>query len=338
MALDKTPWLVGGGAEHSAEVARLLAHVATAGAEGIIGAGSLAVRAQATPGPSVRVAPGAAAILNRYAGGAQQTYVLRNASQTTVPISATGSSGGRTDLVVARILDPQYQGQAPSDPNAFDYSRLEVIEGVPAGTTSAAQLGLSYPAIALARVTLPASTATVTSSMIRDLRAVANPRTEDVWRVRPQVMADGGETLTATREGGEWFPNTGAEQQVFIPEWATRVQMEFTWAGIRYAIGNSWGEMWVEWGPGIGGLNGTQDRQYKANPFPWDMVDNSSVYRTNWICLDDMPIPAALRGMTQTFVGKAKILGGTPGMVSVDFRSGVALKLRFLEAPDASSS
>ena len=60
MSFDSVPWFVGGGALHSPEVARLLAHAATSGAAGVVTPADLAVSALPVPGASVRVAVGGA--------------------------------------------------------------------------------------------------------------------------------------------------------------------------------------------------------------------------------------------------------------------------------------
>lgn len=228
MVWDPTPWFVGGGAEHSAEVARLLAHAATGGADGIITPGDLKVVPLAVPGTSIRVAPGGALIPNRYAGGGQQTYIGRLPSQDVVPVVATGSAGGRSDLVVARVLDPQYEGQPPADPVAFQYVRTEIIQGVPAGTTSAAALGLTYPAIELARIDLPASTATVTSAMITDLRSVAVPRI-----LTGQIMAFPTKDDNMPTGGFSWWPELSTA--VECPSWATHLDIVAHVSGVEIA-------------------------------------------------------------------------------------------------------
>src|SRR5699024_922068 len=173
-----TPWAVGGGAQHEVEVARQQTHDSTGGAEGISLPGDLKVRPLATPGTKVRVAPGGALLLNRYPGGAGQTYAVRNDAEVEVSVTATGSSGGRSDLVVARVLDPQYEGQPPADPDEFDYSMVEIVEGVSSSATSAEDAGLNYPAVALARIDLPASTGTVEADHLTDLREMARPRSK----------------------------------------------------------------------------------------------------------------------------------------------------------------
>lgn len=337
MALDSTPWFIGGGAQHSPEVARLLAYASTSGAEGVVEPASLAVKAQSTPNGTVAVRPGAALILNRYAGGGQQTYVLRNASSTAVTIPATGSGGGRTDAIVARVLDPQYEGAAPSDPVTFQYARLERIASVSSSLKSIDQLNLSYPAVLLAKITIPASTGTITNGMITDLREVALPRSLDVWRPRAMAVPD-SETLVATREGGEWFPNDGGLQNIDIPKWATRALISCEWLSVRYGAGNAYGEMWVEFGPGIGGAGGTQDRERATQRFQFDTPAASNTSRATWKIAADVYIPADYRGTAQNFIAKARLLGGATNTISLDSKSGMDMQIRFLEAADPSTS
>ncbi|WP_152666870.1 hypothetical protein [Arthrobacter sp. YC-RL1] len=334
MALDLTPWMIGGGAVHSVEVARLLAYAATSGAEGVVEPASLAVKAQSTPNGTVAVRPGAALILNRYAGGSQQTYVLRNPSSTSVTIPATGSTGGRTDAIIAQVLDPQYEGAAPADPVTFNYARLERIASVPGNLNSIEQLGLSYPAILLAKITIPASTGTITNAMITDLRDVALPRTRDVWRPRPNVVAD-KETLKAAGTDGEYFPNAGGEQTIPIPKWATRVQIRATWMGVRLEPGTNWGEIWAEFGPYLR----PSTRRHSTQRYTWDGSSAGGVSRQPWIVEDDVYIPADIRGTDQIFVMKARYgSAGGAWTVSMDGMSGVSLSLRFLEAADPSTT
>src|SRR5699024_10632330 len=177
------------------------------------------------------VAPGNALIRNSYGGGQAQTYACRAGSETEVPIEATGSAGSRTDLIVARIDDPTYQGGS-FDPLTFEAARFEVIKGVPASTRTAAELGLSYPAIALARVTLPASTGTVAAAMITDLRSVALPRVQRHLFTH-NLSTDENDHINPDpgHEMGEPWPNVWWE--FHIPDWATRVRVRALLGGVR---------------------------------------------------------------------------------------------------------
>ena len=334
MALDLTPWFVGGGAQHSPEVARLLAYAATSGAEGIVEPTSLAVKAQTTPNGTVSVRPGAALILNRYAGGTQQTYVLRNPSSTSITIPATGSTGSRTDAIIARVLDPQYEGAAPPDPVGFNYARLERIASVPSNLKNISQLGLTHPAVLLAKITIPASTGTITNGMITDLRDVAIPRTQDVWRPRAMATPD-TEVLTASPTSvGEYFPNNGGPQSIDIPTWATRAQIRCEWLSVRYAAGNAFGQAWVEYGP----YQASSQRERSTQKFQFDTPAANNVSRAHWTVVDDVYIPAAYRGTEQLFVPKAQRLGGVTNSISLDGVSGMSLQVRFLEAADPSTT
>lgn len=338
MALDPVPWLIGGGAEHSPEVVRQALFDSTGGAEGISSVGALKVQAQSTPGGSVRVAPGGAILNNRYAGGAGQSYSARNASQSSVSITATGSAGGRTDAILLRVLDPQYEGQPPVDPNDFDYTRLVAVQA-PAGITDIAQLGLTYPAILLTRVTIPANTGTITNAMITDLREVANPQSKTVIRSRATVTS-GEEVLAAIREGGEWFPNQGGEQLIFIPPWATRAIISADWIMVQEGIGNAYGDCWVEFGPGVGGSGNTQDRQIATQRFRWNSANTADTKSNTWRASDDVYIPAALRGTTQAFIMKAKLSSSYPAATrpKITNMSGVELRVTFQQVADPSSS
>ena len=328
MAMERVPYLVGGGFEHSAEVMRAMLAASTSGAEGIVNAGDFKVRPLAVPGTSVRVAPGNALIRNSYGGGQAQTYACRAGSETEVPIEATGSAGSRTDLIVARIDDPTYQGGA-FDPLTFEAARFEVIKGVPASTKTVAGLGLSYPAIALARVKLPASTGTVTAGMITDLRALAQPRKERHLFVHPLVTADGDHPLLA-ESAPQWWPNV-TTWRVDIPEWAQRVRMVAQWGGVllQASGGNAWGRIWVRIGSVDTPTGITTQETY------WDLPSNmAGNVRQAWMAGDDRPVPAALRGATNTVIGLQGIVKGADSTASkpiLDAVSVVSLDLEFYE-------
>lgn len=251
MSWDSVPWFVGGGATHSPEVARLLAYAAVGGAEGIVGPSDLKVAPLSVPGTSVRVLSGAALILNRATGGAQQTYVARNPTVDTVPIALTGSSGGRSDLIVAQIEDPNMPGepwQVPSDPAAGPYVFTRVIPNVPAGTLRLQDVPgyAGRSAITLARVDLPASTGTVTASMITDVRRLARPRT---WRSTVSLSASGG-NLASTASEVKWPAET---YDVDVPTWATRVVGQVTITGITQAAGSVETQHRLRFGPTLAG-------------------------------------------------------------------------------------
>lgn len=237
MAMDPVPWFVGGGAQHSPEVARLLAYAATGGAEGIVSVGDLQVLPLSVPGQGVQVLPGAALIRQRGSDDTGQTYVARNASATTVSVTPTGSSGGRSDLVVVQVEDPTVAGepwQDPADPKVGPYVFIRVIPNVPAGTTRLQDVSgySTRSAVTLARIDYPASTGTVTAAMIKDLRKVARPR----QLTGKNMSFPTGSNPMPTGSYSGW--PTGIGEQVDVPDWATKALVTANIGGI-YAPVNS---------------------------------------------------------------------------------------------------
>lgn len=320
MALDSTPWFVGGGAQHSPEVARTFAYAATRGAEGVVGLGDLKVSAQAVPNGTLRVVPGAALVANRYAGGGQQAYVLRNATQTDVSVAPTGSDGARTDLVVARVLDPQYGGAAPADPTQFDYARIEVIQGVPAGTLTARELMLGYPAIALAKFRIPASTATITDSMITDLRKVANPRRERAMRAIYPTAA-----LSMTNAYGNW-PITAAQRPIVpVPVWATQLDIVVHISGAKFVKGSA-----ADFVAGIRTVFGS-DVSGQFGIIVQDAEDTNGRY--HYSLIGSHKITAAMRGTDQLITLQAQRTS-TTGNVTADYQTSVIVDWEFSEVAE----
>lgn len=239
MTFDNTPWAIGGGAEHKTEIARTLAYAATGGSEGIIGPGDLKVVASATPNGQLRVLAGGVAILSRYAGGGQQTYIARNPTEQIVAPTATGSTGGRSDLIVARVKDPQYEGDIPANPVTHQYVYADIIPNVPATTTRAADLNLGYPAVELARVDIPASTGSYTNAHVVDLRKLVLPRRQgDTFMSQPRGGTDTQDLVT-----NDWFdfPNNWAPE-VTIPPWATGCELITTISGVAH-VGWVWADV-----------------------------------------------------------------------------------------------
>lgn len=229
---DPVPWMIGGGAEHSTEVARNLAFAAFRGREGIVSPTDLFVRAKAVPSGHVEVFPGTAAVLNRSAGSRDEMYVARMPVLETVPIAPTGATA-RTDLIVARIENPHLPGEswpAPTDPRFGPYVSTAVISGVPSTTTSVKQLGLGYSALPLARVTIPPSTGAITSAMVTDLRFMSNSAAERALRVQVipnPVSIPHNSTMTPVPGG----------QEVTIPEWATHFRSLINISGVEFNNG-----------------------------------------------------------------------------------------------------
>ena len=251
MPLEGVPWMVAG-AEHSADIGRLLAYHASSGKEGITSPDDMAVLAANIPNNTVIVTRGAVASLNKNDG--QQTYLSRNTGPEVVALTQQGSGGTRYDLVALVIEDPQYPGsQAPADPLNGPYERFRVYENVSAATRRLSQVAPNQTGYALALITRPASSNTIVQSHILDLRKLANPQVE-----RHQRMLNvPGNVPVAMGTAERVFPQN-ASWNIEIPVWANRVQLVADWAGVsmidngavnargvgiaRVALGNILGE------------------------------------------------------------------------------------------------
>jgi hypothetical protein len=322
---DPVPWFVGGGAQHSPEVARLLAYAATGGSEGVVLPGDLKVTATTTPGGTVSVAPGGVLVLNRAIGGTAQTYVGRMVTADTVSISPTTSSGARTDLIVAQIEDPFMTGepwQDPADPTVGPYIFTRVISNVPSTATRLQDVSgyEGRSAVTLARVTLPANTATVTNAMITDLRSLARPRSQR--NVYSGTLPASNRSITLS---GGWsnFPNAPISG-IDIPAWATHMIMrvETTYTTV---FGNDYFYMQSFFGTDnpygqianitIDGTSTSKSRSpiLNATSSPW-------------------AIPAALRGTTQALTTRVRAAGATGGVISTNASDYYIADITFMEA------
>lgn len=321
MAVDPVPYVVHG-AKHSADVFRQAHFDATSGAEGISLPLNLRVRATGTPSNQVRVSPGGATVLNSYQGGDGQSYSFRNASETLVDVPASDSTGAKSYHIIARVEDPQFGGQAPSNPVVGPYSFLECVSQ---------SASVPHPHLVLADVVVPASTATVTAAMITDRRELANPRSKSVVVSRPAVTGDGGLELragTAFPEG-EWFPNIGGNDgtgrySIPVPSWATKMQIRCEWLSINYKQNPGYGLYWVTFGP-----NGsTPTPTWYTQAFGWNSDGATST--TNWILEQEVNVRSEWRGTVQNFYPRAtrKASGGYVGLTS---SGGMVFGIRFLE-------
>lgn len=317
---DPVPWFVGGGATHSPEVARLLAYAATGGAEGVIEGADLKVVPLATPGGAVRILPGACVIRARSAAGARQSYIARAPSETRLDITPTTSGAGRSDLIVARIEDPNVAGEnypAPTDPAAGPYVFPRVIPNVPAGTTRLQDVS-GYggsSAVTLARVDLPASTGTITSGTIVDLRKLAQNRSARSLSVDiavPQVAKF--ESFADT----QWPTNTAA---VDVPEWATH----FTGIVQLNQFLQTGGSEYVAFRIKLGTITSATTNA------DIDSLQTAAQHGSVTIAIGDA-IPAAMRGTRQTVSVIAKRMSSSePGRFSLDSSSQIVFDMQFRE-------
>lgn len=319
---DPVPWFVAGG-KHSPEVARLVAYLAGGGSEGgVVDATACKVQELAVPGVAVQVMPGPIVVPNRQPGSTYESYAARNPVAEVVPMTAVGSGGERTDLIIARIEDPEMPGIADDPDGDGPYVFSRVIEGVPATTRRVQEIAghENDSAVTLARVTRPASTGTVQNAHITDLRELAQPRSKHEVRIDNPVADD---LLNETLAVGEHWPSS--PWTVNVPPWATRVRIIATWAQVQAPVGATQGWLWAILGDG------------SATPAPtqkvrWDNTNAAGTRRETYVCADDIAVPAELRGKTVDLRLRAYKSGGNDaGRLILDTGSAVSCTLDFLE-------
>lgn len=330
MAWDPVPYMIGGGAVHSEAVFRLVAFNALRGNEGILGGGDLKVSAFATPGAGVNVAVGSCGILARGSGQTAEVYNARMLTQDTATVAATGAGAGRSDLIIARVEDPNIPGSpwpAPASVANGPYVQTRVISGVPGSTVVSNAAATAYiisqgwSAIPLAGATLPASTAAVTSAMITDLRKVANPqRARDLWLINTGAVVN----LTSAT-----YANWIGTWQVPVPSWAVRAVVLCRVDGARVdrtsttVSGTVTGALRVALGSVA-----TQGVSYDLETTASNVVGRYSLG-----VADTVAIPSSMKGTTQTLtIQGAKFAGsknlyadtGSAAVVDVEFQEAAA--------------
>ncbi|MGW0033080.1 hypothetical protein ACWDXD_25095 [Streptomyces sp. NPDC003314] len=319
---DGVPWFTEGGAMHSEATMRLLAFVGFGGSEGVVGARDLAVRALEQPDASVRVLPGACAVINRAEGATYQAYAGRLPVADTVLIASTGSQP-RSDLIVVRVENPHPAGEPwalPQDIENGPYIFTRVISGV-LPTTTARDLATLAPrdsAIVLARIDLPPNTTTVTQEMITDLRSLVNPRSSRVRRT-----AQLGVATELTYSDGSWqnWPGEVTTWTLDVPAWATRASVEVSLTGVRMAGGNVTGSMKLLLGEKTGAQIPIGDDQ------------GTAVRRRTLLLTTDFDIDADHRATTQPLTLQTS-LAAAGGGVQVDPSTWITLDVEFSETPE----
>lgn len=328
--LDPVPWFIGGQAEHSAETARMLAWNATQGRTGVAQLGDFAVRQTKTPSNKVRVYPGGGSIESTYAGANLQSYMVRSTRAVDVAVPTNTGSSAVTRYVGILVTDPQYAGDAPSDPKNGPYNEVVVVNS----------LRQSHPFLLLASIRQPAGVSVITNAMLTDRRELLAPRRAELVMPRPVLKGDiEGKTHVLNHKlnekdlRAEQFPDAhaGGEWEFDVPSWASRMTVEAHISGVRYdGRRNSRGAWYVEF---VG-----NDTNRRTQDFGWDVQGFSGVGKTNWLLAENIPVSRYHRGRNikarfRAFIDNAS--SAERGVVSLDFRSGLLLKLTFHEVPDA---
>lgn len=305
MTFQGVPWFVGGGAENPPEAARLLAHIATHGAAGVLLPGDCAVLPLSVPAGQVRVTPGSVVVPNTKPNAGGEVYLARNPEDEPVAITATGSGETRRDLVFVRIADPQYADEpAPASVTQGRYVWPQVAAGVSAGTRTVQDaiaqgvLPAGTVGVALALVTMPPNTGTVTADMIADLRSMPAPRSQ---RRQFVAMPSGAVTLNASAFG--IFP-PAASWPVEVPTWATHAIVHVVEAGLKYGTANVAGQFRVGLGDIVGQAVG------------YDVEAVSGKERGDFHALDTLAIPKSHRGATLALTMQGRRTSSSGGLQS----------------------
>ncbi|WP_329492519.1 hypothetical protein OG618_37130 (plasmid) [Kitasatospora sp. NBC_01246] len=306
MALVQTPLLVNG-AIHPAQSWRLMIRDLARGNEGVGSGGDLKVTALPVAGTRVRIGDGSCIVQGRTSPW-QGHYSAYNIGAYDVDIASTGSSA-RSDLVCVEVLDPEYGGGR--NPAIDPTVQFTVVSNV-ANTATTPPPGMS--AIALARIDLPAGTAAVTADMVRDVRAMANPRRER--RLLPLV---GFPYDPISDTGGVWqnWPNN-AQWQLAVPRWATSVNLVTTLAGLRLSGGNVFADMRHSLGAMVGVSAQIDDD------------GGTGFRRAQHVIVDVLPVPEEIRGTTQPLRLQTAVYPD-PGAVDTNSATSVILDVEWVE-------
>lgn len=320
MALESTPMAVTGG-EHSAQMFRMMVRDLARGNQGITEGTHLKVTALSTPGAGVQIADGSAVIKGVFSP-VQGHYSVYNIGSDTVAIGATGGTP-RSDMLILRVQDPDYEGTLDPSECAF----FDVVTNV---SSSATTVPSGYSAIPLARIDIPASTATITNAMIVDLRQVANPRRERL--LLPFYAADPLVEISGTSETWKTHPPlasaspAGEMFEVPIPAWAAQAKVVFSVDGLRLVDGNVFGGFRFM----LGALEASQyvgiDDNQGSPPrrIPVRMAETISLTGV---------LGAAMRGTTQSFFSRMRTRSTNAGKIGVDGTTTFIADIEFTEGP-----
>ncbi|MFC8008651.1 hypothetical protein [Streptomyces cinereoruber] len=310
MALFPAPLLVNG-ATHSAQSFRMLIRDLSLGSEGITQGGDLKVSQLSTPGGSVQVGDGSGIVRGR-ANAFQGSYSVCNVGATTVNIAST-SGTPRSDMLIIRVEDPEYEGSR--NPAVDPIAYFQVISNV---SSSATTIPDGRTGIPLARIDIPASTATITDAMIKDIRQVANPRRESLQYT--QSPASASNLLGASTTYAYWTTATG--WSVPVPSWATKAIISLRASSLRLTVNNFYG-----------GYRATFGSSLTLQSVTIDDNQGAGVRRVNSECADTLTLPASYRGTTQTLRPQAAGYSGNLGRIDVDATTTFIANIEFIESP-----
>lgn len=327
MTFDNTAWAIDGATTRSA-LARTAEYAAMSGAAGIVQSGDLKVTQLGVPGNGLLISAGSAIILNGYQGsGTDQAYVASNPTSHTVASGDMPSVSGSTQSYILALVigDPEFAQtghpfMGPLDPPdgeeaTFQYVRPVMVSCGASDTTLGA---VTYPNLPLARITIPASTSTITNAMITDLRKLARPR-------RQLEIGQGlGDGAAHNLPNGSWqrVPNSECVT-VVVPTWATKAKIMGFVEGLRlHASGHGKLQVYIE-------SNNRSGEQTNVDENAPGSTDDRRSYNVGAV-LD----VSDLRGTTQKFSVRGQAnSGGDVGFLKTDANTSAMLSVQFEESP-----
>lgn len=310
MTLFPAPILING-ATHSAQQFRMLVRDLARGAEGVTQGDDLKVTQRSTPGGGVSVADGSGVVRGR-ANTFQGSYSACNIGTADVTISATGGTV-RSDMVILRIEDPEYEGTL--DPASAQIAYFQVISNV---SSSATAIPDGRTGIPLARIDIPVSTSTITNAMITDLRKVANPRRETRQYTHSPATDS---TLLGASTSYNYF-STEAGQNIAVPDWATTVRVRVDICNLRFSVANYFGAIRATFGASL-----------TLQATALDDDQGTGVRKVPGVIADTLTVPSAYRGTTQLLRAQGAGSSGNTGRINVTSGTTFIYTTEFEEAP-----
>jgi hypothetical protein len=315
MALNPVP-IATTGAPHTAQQFRMMIKDLSRDNQGVTTGLDLKVTALGTPGAGVQVSDGSGVIAGKVSP-VQGYYSAYNIGSDTVSISATGGTP-RSDMLVLRVEDPDYEGtrDPATDPIVF----WDVIPNV---SSTATTVPSGYSAIPLARIDIPASTATITNTYIKDLRKVANPRRDRI--LTPYYYSGSLDEISGTTAIWKSFPDVTLAT-VAVPVWAASAKIVMSVVGLRLNTGNVFGAIRF----GLGAVEAVQSVYIDDN-------GGSGVRRIYTEMVETIDLTttagAALRGTNQALKPRMRTDPLNSGKIGVDTSSTFKVDVEFLEGP-----